>query len=55
MIGYVNWYSTGVKTSERYEYNKEITQGFNAAPDKVHFSATTKRGFHRGNMEIINK
>lgn len=31
-----NWYSTGVKTSERYEYSTEITKGFDQAPDKVH-------------------
>lgn len=32
-----NWYSTGVKTSERYEYNKEISSGFNEAPSTVYY------------------
>lgn len=33
----LNWYSTGVKTSERYEYDREITEGFNRAPKKIHY------------------
>jgi len=32
-----NWYSTGVKTAERFEYSKEVTLGFNEAPTKIHY------------------
>jgi lysophospholipase-3 len=36
-VAVYNWYSTGIKTSERYEYSKEITRGFNEAPMRVHY------------------
>merc|ERR1712039_578538 len=32
-----NWYSLGVSTSERYEYSKEITPGFNEAPSETYY------------------
>merc|ERR1712137_505015 len=32
-----NWYSTGVKTSERYEYKNEISHGFDEAPTNIFY------------------
>merc|ERR1712232_1390971 len=31
------WYSTGVKTEEIFEYSRDISAGFNAAPSKVQY------------------
>merc|ERR1712137_441417 len=32
-----NWYSTGVKTSERHEYRNEISRGFDEAPTNIFY------------------
>merc|ERR1719401_1984315 len=32
-----NWYSTGIKTPERCEYSREISQGFNDPPSKLYY------------------